>query len=108
MFLSDILTGDRFPVLQWKYPEILTEALRRSPKTLELAASEWRAFSNEYFISKGRPVPNSAQYVEIQESLGIYGESHLERSIRKFKRSALRLLNKVSHKIWSYCHKYKD
>jgi hypothetical protein len=102
MFLYDILMGDRFLVLQWKYPELLTEALHRSSKTLESAASEWETFSNEFFISKGRPVPNSSQYVEIQEALGIYGESQLERSFRKFKRTALRLLNKVSHNIWSY------
>ena len=101
MFLFDVLAGDRFPMLQGNYPELMAEALRRSPKNLESAASEWRAFSNEFFINKGLPVPNSPQYVEIQEALGIYGKTGLERSIRKLKRTALWLLNRVSYNFWS-------
>ena len=52
-FLNDILIwGDSLPYLQQKYPELLAEALHRTPETLALAVSEWKSVMDEYFIDR--------------------------------------------------------
>jgi len=87
-FLFDILRprkGIGIADLQWKYPELMAEAIHRSPETLEGAVSEWKVFT-ELFRDRGLPVPYCSQYIEIQ-GLGIYGRSSLERVLRRFKRT---------------------
>jgi len=78
--------------LRRKYPEILSEALYRSPETLKLAASEWNAFTDEYFISQSCLVPDWPQYVEIREELELYKLPPFERTLRRFKRTAQKWL----------------
>jgi hypothetical protein len=93
-FLYDILNwGFNLPYLQQKYPELLAEALRRTPETLSLAAYEWKIFADVYFRQGNRTVPDLPIYVEIQEALGIYGRSRLERAFRQIKRRAQKHLN---------------
>ena len=93
-FLYDILNwGCSLPFLQQKYPELLAEALRRTPDTLTLAAFEWKTFADAYFIRRNHSVPDLPLYVEIQEALGIYGRSRLERAFRQIKRRAQKHLN---------------
>ena len=73
-FLVDILRfGHSFKTLRKNHPELLTEALQRSPENLAGAASEWRAFVDEFYGNQGIPVSDYPQYVEIQEALGMYG-----------------------------------
>lgn len=100
MFLHDILKGEGFQVFQQKYPELLAEALHRSQETLTLAASEWKAFADDFFRDKGRPVPDSPLYVEIQ-GLGIYEGSPFERSVHRLKRTAQKRWNVFLDKLWS-------
>ena len=100
MFLHDILKGEGFPVFQQKYPELLMEALHRSAETLTLAASEWKAFVEDFFRDKGRAVPDSPLYVEIQEGIGIYGGSSFERFVRRLKGTAQKRGNVFLDKLW--------
>jgi hypothetical protein len=91
-FLLRRTKGMTLAYLRRKYPEIMSEALYRSPETLKLAASEWKVFTDEYFISHGWPVPDWPQYVEIQEELELYERSSFERTLRRFKRNAQKWL----------------
>jgi hypothetical protein len=85
--LFDVLRyGDSFTELRRNHPDLLTWALHRSREKIDMAASEWKAFLEEYFIHKGLPVPDSPQYVEIQEALEIYRRSQFERAFQKLKR----------------------
>lgn len=87
-FLFDILRSRRsIADLRWKYKEFLAEVLRRSPETLEHAASEWEDFVDEFFRNRGLVIPDWPQYVEIQEALGIYGPW------RRLKRMAVKWWN---------------
>jgi hypothetical protein len=73
------------------------DLLDRSPERLARAASEWKLFSQKFFINRGRPVPDWPLYVEIQEGLGIYGNSRLHRLQRVLKRKVqLRLKDHLS------------
>ena len=85
--LSEFLTrAISLPGLHQDYPRVLREALRRTPETVALAASEWKAFSVEHYLRKGLPIPEWPKYIEIQESLGLYGRTPRERNMRKLKR----------------------
>jgi hypothetical protein len=86
-------TGCTFAMLQKRYPEFMREGLQRSPEALKLAASEWNYFVEDVFGSRGIPVPNWSQYVEIQEGLGIYGRSEFERTLQKLRRASQKWLN---------------
>jgi hypothetical protein len=57
-----------FSQLKEYFPEIMTEAAREDPADI---AVEWQIFANEFYLSRGNPVPDWPQYVEIQERLGI-------------------------------------
>lgn len=91
-FLSDILTrGRSFRNIQEHHPRILQEAIGRTPQTIAMAAAEWNAFAKEFYTGQGLPVPDWPQYIEIQESLGVYGRTPTERNLRKLKRWISRL-----------------
>jgi hypothetical protein len=93
-FLLDILRmGRNFLELKETYPDLLAKALHRSPENLALAASEWRAFTTEYYLDKNLTIPDYPDYVEIQEALGIFGRSKLKRWLHKLKRNALKRWN---------------
>jgi hypothetical protein len=86
MFLQEILVHHQgISFLKSRYPDILSEALERSPKNMAIAASLWAEYSNTFYISRGRPVPDIPLYVEIQEGLGIYGRRAIQRFLRRIK-----------------------
>jgi len=111
-FLHEILRprdGDTFAHWRRRYPDLLEEALHRSPESLKLAASEWKSFTDQFF--RDRPVLDNPQFVEIQEGLGIYGRSPLERNLRRLKRIAQKKLNVLSDAIckrWREGRKHKS
>jgi hypothetical protein len=81
-----------------KHPGILKEALHRSTETLAMAAAEWKTFSDEFYRNRGLLVPDLPEYVEIQETLGLYGGTQLERTLRKFKRKFKRRWKLLFHR----------
>ena len=102
MFLREILLHCKdFPFLKLRHPELLSEALERSSKNMAIAASLWAEFSNTFYTSRGRPVPDLPLYVEIQEGLGIYGRGSLERFVRKIKMKLTKSLNVFLDKLFS-------
>lgn len=71
-FLFDILrVGRDFIRLREKYPELLAEAVLRTPARLDLAAVEWKSFAEENYLNKGLPIPDYPRYIQIQEALGL-------------------------------------
>jgi hypothetical protein len=60
-----------------------------------------KAFTNEYFLSRGRPVPGWPQYAEIQEGLGIYGQTKYHRLGRAVKREAQKRLKPLTESLGS-------
>jgi hypothetical protein len=94
LLLLDILRlGKGFRGLQKDHGDLLVEVLHRSTQTLALAAAEWKAFAHEFYIDQGLSVPDYPQFVEIQEALGLYGQSRLERTFRRLKRTLLKRSN---------------
>jgi hypothetical protein len=75
-----------------RLPNLLNEALNRSPTRLSYAAEEWKRFSDDFYTKRGRPVPDWPMYVEIQEDLGIYKTAHLPHFERLLKRTVHRQL----------------
>jgi hypothetical protein len=82
--------GLDFLQLRRHFPDLLAEALHRSPENIALAAAEWGTFSAKFYLNANRTVPGYPEYVEIQEALGIYGRSGLEHCARKVKRFAIK------------------
>jgi hypothetical protein len=72
-----------------------------------MAAVHWAEFSNLFYISQGHPIPDLPQYVEIQEALGIYGRSPIERAVRKFKRRLAKYANTFLHRIFGTIGPYE-
>ena len=100
MFLREILLHCvDFQFLKLRYPELLSEALERSPENIAMAASLWVEFSNTFYISQGLPVPDLPLYVEIQEGLGIYERGSIERFIRKIKGKVAKSLDILLDKL---------
>jgi hypothetical protein len=108
LFLSEILFQSvDFRFLRWRHPQLLSEALQRSPEAMAMAAVHWAEFSNLFYISQGHPIPDLPQYVEIQEALGIYGRSPIERAVRKFKRRLAKYANTFLHRIFGTIGPYE-
>ena len=83
-FLFDILrVGHNFIKLRENYPDLFEEALLRNPERLSQAATEWKEFVREKYLSKGLDTPNYPRFVQIQEELGLCGQSKLGR-IKKY------------------------
>jgi hypothetical protein len=78
--------------LHREYPELVDEAIERSPENLVSAAREWKSFSY-HWNNRGDPIPDHPSSVEIQEGLGLYERTLLERSLRRIKRTAQKSLN---------------
>ena len=94
LLLFDILRlGNGFRELRKNHADLLVEVLHRSTEKLALAATEWKAFTHEFYIDQGLPVPDYPQFVEIQEALGLYGQSQFERTFRRLKRTFLKRWN---------------
>jgi len=94
IFLFEILLTDhKFLELREIYPDLLAQVLYRSSENLALAASEWRAFASQLYLDRNCTIPDYPDFVEIQEALGIYGRSKVERWLWKLRRNVLRLWN---------------
>jgi hypothetical protein len=88
LFVFDILRiGYSFTKLKEIHPDIFSEALARTSIRIEQAAAEWKSFAQEKYLSKGLVIPDYPQFVQIQEALGLYGRSKLERALRRIKSS---------------------
>jgi hypothetical protein len=85
-------------LLELVHPEYMEEALKKTPETLALAASEWEKFSNIYFRKLGRPVPDWPVFEEIQEGLGLPVPAY-RRTHRQLKRKLQRQLEVVLERI---------
>jgi len=81
------------------YRDLIAEALDKSNDALTRAATQWEAFTMEWYTGKGRPVPYWPHYIEIQEALGIYGTTQFHRLGRQLKiesqRHRLKLLENI-------------
>ena len=91
--------------LRRQYPRLMTDALHRSKQAIDLAASQWNIFTTEMYTDRGQPIPDWPQYIEIQEGLGLYGRSRLERVVRKFKRRTQKWLDMLWDTI---CGSFSD
>lgn len=110
-FLFDILRPRpefTFQKLRRQYPRLMADALRRSKQSIDLAASQWNIFTTEMYTDRGQPIPDWPQYIEIQEGLGLYGRSRLERVGRKLKRRAQKWLDILWDKISTICKSSSD
>jgi hypothetical protein len=67
---------------------------------MEIAASLWAEFSNLFYTSRGRQVPELPLFVEIQDGLGVYGRGPIEKCLRKFKRRFAKGLNVLLDKLF--------
>ena len=102
LLLFDILRlGNGFTELRKNHADLLVEVLRRSTEKLALAATQWKAFAHEFYIDQGFPVPDYPQFVEIQEPLGLYGQSQFERTFGRLKRTLLKRWNVFFDRFWS-------
>jgi hypothetical protein len=100
MFLREILVHYQgISFLKQRYPEIVSEALERSPKNIAIAASLWAEFSNTFYISRGRPIPDIPLYVEIQEGLGMYERGSIQRFVRRIKEKLTKSLSVLLDKL---------
>lgn len=87
LFLFDILrAGYNFTKLRDKYPDLLSEALFRNSERLSEAQVEWVEFTWKKYLSNGLDVPAYPHFVQIEEALGLYGRSKLERALRRIRR----------------------
>jgi hypothetical protein len=99
-FMAVILRwGYELPRLQQVYPDLLAKALERSPERIARAVSEWKAFTDELYLSKG-PVPNYPEYMEIQEAIEKYKRSNLVRMIQVAQRDLMTFFKKLHSWIW--------
>jgi hypothetical protein len=69
---------------------LVDSILERSPENLQQIASQWHSFTNQFFLSKGRPIPDWPQYINIQQELGLLENSGRFRSLRQGVQRRLR------------------
>lgn len=90
------------------FPDYFEKAIQRTPEALALAASEWEKLTTTYYRQMERPVPDWPLYVEIQEGLGILGNTPYHRTQRTLKRKLRRqakfVLETLSEQLsaWSW------
>jgi hypothetical protein len=100
-FMTAILRwGYELPRLQQVYPDLLAKALKRSPERIAAAVSEWKAFTDELYLSKGRPVPDYPEYVEIQEAIEKYKRSKLVHMIQIAQKDLMAFFKQLRSWIW--------
>src|SRR5271155_5569295 len=87
--------------LHREYAELVDEALERSPENLASAARQWKSFA-DHWNGRGDPIPDHPSFVEIQEGLGLYGRTPLERSLRRIKRTAQKPLNVFIWRLYEW------
>jgi hypothetical protein len=86
MFMDRMFLGPEFdwPLCKKYYPDLLEEALRRTPRRLRNAAFEWNIFKAACYEDSGNMVPKRPVYVEIQEGLEEYGATPFRHSNEGF------------------------
>jgi hypothetical protein len=62
---------------------LVDSILERFPENLQQIASQWHSFTDQFFLSKGRPIPDWPQYLKIQQELGLLENSGHFRSLRQ-------------------------
>jgi hypothetical protein len=80
-----------------EFPDIMADAIRRTPEKLEAAAFEWGLFKETYF---GGSLPDCVIYTEIQDGLREYNKFSLERVLKRFKRSLQYRFGVLWDKFW--------
>ena len=73
LFLALVFQGPSLPELNYSFPKHLEEVFRWSAEHRKQIVLEWNNFASEFYLTRGRPVPDWPAYVDIQESLGIIG-----------------------------------
>src|SRR5277367_2108618 len=81
------------------FPELLREAIQTAAKDPARIASEWQSFATEFYTSRGRPIPDWGQYIEIQEELGLIRQTQFHRLVRQVKKKAQKVLKTVLDKV---------
>ena len=81
------------------FPELIRDAIRTATKDPGRISSEWQSFATEFYTSRGRPIPDWVQYIEIQEELGLIGTTRCHRIARRVKREAQIILKAVLDKV---------
>jgi hypothetical protein len=66
------------------FPDIMADATRRTPETLEAAAFEWELFAETFY---GGNVPDCFIYTEIQDWFREYNKFSLNRLLKRVKES---------------------
>ena len=92
LFLSLVFYGTSLPILNRTFPGLLKDVLALSEGRRRDIEVEWKNFAAEFYVARGRPIPDWPCYVEIQESLGILRGGHYAREARKFKKILQRKL----------------
>jgi hypothetical protein len=106
LFLNDlhIISNKTWKIMKGGLPpDLMKEALDRSPARLARAAAEWNSFVTEFYTLQHRPVPDWPMYIQIQEDLGIYGKVRLYHLGRLLKR---RLQERLKHVLERACLQY--
>jgi hypothetical protein len=86
LFVFDVVRiGCNFAKLKEVHPDLFSEALARNSMRIDQAATEWKSFIEGKYSSKGLVIPDYPQFIQIQEALGLYGQSKLERTLRRIK-----------------------
>lgn len=104
LFLERLTTKPHwnFALLNERQGDLLSKALERSPEALSAAAAEWAWFKYSWFHGYRRPVPDWPAYIEIQEGLGIYGQTRYHRFGRRIKRLTQELLLTTTQHVCRY------
>ena len=88
----------------WKlYPDLYKEAISPSDEGVELAAKEWSRFTEQVYHKYNLSIPTRPIYTEIQEHLGLYGRTQLERKLRRMKMITYRRWNGFWYGIIHEC-----
>jgi len=88
------------------FPEMVKDILQKSSCQTERIKNEWHRFAALYYTSRGRPIPDWAQYIEIQEGLGLMRNYH-KKNIRRLKKRGQELLKHVFELISSILPQHK-
>lgn len=83
------------------FPGMLKDILQESASNMKATKIEWERLAAQYYSTRGRPVPDWAQYIEIQEGLGLIENTDYHRNVRRLKKRGQELLKIVFDVIGS-------
>lgn len=88
----------------WKMcRDLYKEAISPSDEGVKLAAKEWSKSTEEVYVGYNFSILTHPIYTEIHEHLGIYGQTQLERKLRRLKRITRRRWNGFCYGIIQGC-----